>query len=101
MKSRYRTKVSVEGNVEETQFIPVADSSPRIKTRYVRDPEEHGKYKDGREYSIDPERVEDEAEEAEAEAQIEQSEEQIKAMREQEGRAMRKRAPRKSTGGDG
>jgi hypothetical protein len=64
MKRRYRVKVSSADGVEETQFIPLADTTPRIRTRYVRDPTQHGKYKDGREYAIDPEKVEDEAEEA-------------------------------------
>lgn len=64
MKRRYRVKVSVADNVEETQFIPVADSTPRIRTRYVRDPAEHGKYRDGIEYSIDPDKLDEPAEEA-------------------------------------
>jgi hypothetical protein len=64
MKRRYKVRVSVADGTEETQFIPLADSTPRIRTRYVRDPARHGKYRDSVEYSIDPERVDDPAEEA-------------------------------------
>ena len=66
MKRRYRVRVQAADGVEETQFVPLADSTPRIRTRYVRDPEQHGKYKDGGEYSIDPEKLDDPAEEAPA-----------------------------------
>ncbi len=68
MKRRYRVKVSTADGVEETQFIPLADSTPRIRTRYVRSPDGHGKYRDGVEYSIDPDKLDDPAEEALASA---------------------------------
>lgn len=81
MKRRYRTRVSVEGATEETQFIPLADSSPRIKTHYERDPARHGKYKNEREYLIDPEKLNAPAEEASAadDPAIEEQREQEKA----------------------
>jgi len=90
VKRRYRVKVSTEGNVEETQFVPQADSSPRIRTRYVRDPEAHGKYRDGVDYSIDPERVEDEPEEA-----LASEDPAVEAQREQERAEARKARKRR------
>lgn len=97
MKHGYRTRVSVEGGTEETQFIP-QDGGPRVRTRYVRDPEAHGKYKDGRVYSIDPEKLEEATEEAESLASEDPA---VETQREQEkvaekvGRKGRKRASKK------
>ena len=91
MKRRYRTRVQVADGTEETQFIPLTDSAPRIRTRYIRDPAEHGKYKDGREYSIDPDKEEDEAEEAEPMASEDPA---VEVQREQEA-AERKAAKKR------
>lgn len=76
----YKARVRVENGVEETQFAPVSPDSPRIPTRYVTDPEEFGKFKNGRTYKRDPEKAEAELEEVVALVQEEQAKEAVEVM---------------------
>lgn len=77
---RYRTHVRVESGTEETQFEPLDSDAPRIKSHYEMDSKAFGKHKDGRTYRINPERLEDEAEEEIAEMQAAEAKADAEAM---------------------
>lgn len=55
----YRTRVVVEGGTEETIFEPLEAGAPRIPARYKLAVEEHGRFRHGDRYRIDPQQVED------------------------------------------
>jgi hypothetical protein len=81
VKHSYETIVRVESGVEETIFAPKSQDAPRIPARYRHDPKEFDKFKSGKTYKIDPEKIEAEAEEEIAGVQIEQAKEEAAAMK--------------------
>ena len=79
-KHKYISHVRVEGGTEEVQFEPQGDA-PRIPSKYQDDVKAFGKFKDGKTYSLDPDKVAAELEEEVAAVQEEQAKEDVKAMK--------------------
>lgn len=79
-KHKYTAHVRVEGGTEEVQFEPQADA-PRIPSRYQHDSAEFGKFKDGKTYSLDPDKVAAELEEEIAAVQEEAAQADAAAMK--------------------
>lgn len=77
---RYKVHLRVESGTEEVQFEPLDADAPRVRSLYETDKEKFGKYKDGRTYRLNPERLEDEAEEEIAEQQAEEAKADVAAM---------------------
>lgn len=78
---RYKAHVRVESGTEEVQFEPLDQDAPRIRSLYESDRKLFNKYVNGRTYRINPERLEDEAEEEQAAAQAADSKADAEAMR--------------------
>ncbi len=80
MKHKYKARVTqIPGDIEEVIFDRLG-GAPSIPARYFRDKKEHGKFKHGNSYSLDPEAVEGEIEEEAAEQQAEAAREQADAL---------------------
>lgn len=56
---QYRARVEVSGGCEETIFVPAEEGAPRVPARYVTDADDHGRFRDGETYLVNPGRVED------------------------------------------
>jgi hypothetical protein len=88
---KYKARVRVESGTEETQFEPLTEDAPRLRSVYVTDPNAFGKYKDGKTYNINPERLEDEAQEELAEEQAAAAKADAVAMRDDDTHAKKAR----------
>jgi hypothetical protein len=79
-KHKYEARVDVSGGTEEVQFVPQGDA-PRVPSRYRHDPAEFGKFKPGKVYTLDPEKIEEAVESGLAEQQAEQAKAEADAMK--------------------